>query len=94
MGDFNSEPDSAPIAVLGGSFDDARQSAKFPFGPDGTRSGFYIVEEESVTRRIDFIFTSPGDWDVLKYAVLSDSRDKRYYSDHLPVFVEVALRSE
>ncbi|MDH4126242.1 MAG: endonuclease/exonuclease/phosphatase family protein [Gammaproteobacteria bacterium] len=90
MGDFNAEPDSKPIATLTASFEDASTVARLRFGPDGTRGGFYVAEP--ITRRIDFIFTSPGDWEVLKYAVLSDSLDMKYYSDHLPVFVEVALR--
>ena len=87
MGDFNEEPGSKPIEALTGRFDDARDKAQTTFGPTATFSGFYVAEP--MTRRIDYIFTSPGDWVVLKHAVLTDSKDLRYYSDHLPVVVEV-----
>ena len=93
MGDFNAEPGSAPITVLASKFSDTREEASFVvFGPDGTRSGFSA--DQPVTRRIDYIFTSPGDWDVSKYAVLSDSKDVKFYSDHLPVYVQLTPRSD
>ena len=38
--------------------------------------------------KIDYIFVNEG-FKVQKFAVLSDSKDKRYYSDHLPVFVKL-----
>lgn len=41
-----------------------------------------------VTRRIDYIFINEGNVGVLKYAVLSDSKDCRYSSDHLPVYIK------
>lgn len=89
-GDFNAEPGSVPITTLSEKFEDTSQTAMLNFGPEGTRSGFAV--EGPVTRRIDFIFASPGDWDVLKYAVLSDSDNMKYYSDHLPVFAEFSMR--
>jgi endonuclease/exonuclease/phosphatase family metal-dependent hydrolase len=92
MGDFNALPDSQPISILRASFDDTKQEAsQVRFGPDATFGGFRV--DSPLTRRIDYIFTSPGDWGVLKYAVLNHSRDGSYYSDHLPVFVEVVMRS-
>ncbi|MGC1633177.1 MAG: endonuclease/exonuclease/phosphatase, partial [Gelidibacter sp.] len=42
-----------------------------------------------VVDRIDYIFTSKDLVKVLKYAVLSDSKDCKYPSDHLPVLVEL-----
>lgn len=47
--------------------------------------------DKPVTRRIDYIFISKGNVEVLKYAVLSDSKDCRYPSDHLPVYAEIIL---
>jgi endonuclease/exonuclease/phosphatase family metal-dependent hydrolase len=45
-----------------------------------------------VTKRIDYIFISKNNQlKVKKYAVLSDSKDLRYPSDHLPVFVEISF---
>jgi endonuclease/exonuclease/phosphatase family metal-dependent hydrolase len=40
--------------------------------------------------RIDYIFVY-GSVKVLKYAVLTDSKEKRWPSDHLPVFAKVQL---
>ena len=48
----------------------------------------------NTTRRIDSILTSPGDWDVSKYALLSDSNDLKYYSDHLPMIAAVEVRPD
>jgi endonuclease/exonuclease/phosphatase family metal-dependent hydrolase len=42
-------------------------------------------------RRIDYIFIQGG-IKVLKYAVISDSKEQRWPSDHLPVFVKVQLQ--
>lgn len=87
MGDLNSEPDSAPVALLKETMTDTRdQSAEPPFGPPGTFNGFRFTEP--VQHRIDYIFVSKG-CTVRQYAVLSDSRDCHYPSDHLPVLVRV-----
>ena len=98
MGDFNSVPGSAPISIVTDRMNDAKKEASLvAFGPDGTvrfrpgeTAGRFDIDQP-VTRRIDYIFTSKGDWTVLKYAVLTDSIDMKYYSDHLPVFVEATL---
>ena len=95
MGDFNALPDSVPISLILAKLDDARQQATLVrFGPEGTvrfrpdrsASGFDL--DQPVTRRIDYIFTSKGNWHIRKYAVLTDSNDLKYYSDHLAVIVE------
>ena len=39
-------------------------------------------------KRIDYIFVQGG-IKVLKYAVLTDAKEQRFPSDHLPVFVKV-----
>ncbi len=86
MGDLNSEPDSKPVEHLKKDLTDSKEIAeKVVFGPEGTFNAFEFCEP--VDRRIDYIFTSPGNIEILKYAVLSDSRDMRYPSDHLPVYV-------
>jgi len=87
MGDFNAEAEEEPIAVLQTTLNEARDASREPpFGPEGTFNGFKF--HEPVNRRIDYIFVSPGQH-VLQYAVLSDSRNCRYPSDHLPVLVRV-----
>ena len=83
LGDFNSEPEEEPIATLQSALNETRDASQEPpFGPEGTFNGFKF--NEPVKRRIDYIFTSPG-MHVLQYAVLSDSRNCHYPSDHLPV---------
>ncbi len=89
MGDLNAEPADAPIEVLSDEMKDARTlSAEAPFGPEGTFNAFRFAEP--VTRRIDYIFLNGSQLKVLKYAVLSDSRNCHYPSDHLPVMVQLA----
>ncbi len=83
MGDLNCEPEEEPIAILQSALNETRDASREPpFGPDGTFNGFKF--NEPVTRRIDYIFTSPG-IHVIQHAVLSDSRNCHYPSDHLPV---------
>jgi len=88
MGDFNSEPTSERIISLKNHMDDSRDiSEEKPFGPTGTFNGFN--HHEPVTTLIDYIFISKdSDLKVHKYAILSDSKDLKYPSDHLPVYVK------
>ena len=88
MGDLNLEPHTGGIRFLMRKMNDSKAVAKLDFGPDGTYNGYNF--KESVTRRIDYIFTS-DEIEVKKYGVLSDSKDLKYPSDHLPVWVEVDL---
>jgi endonuclease/exonuclease/phosphatase family metal-dependent hydrolase len=92
MGDFNSEPQEERIKQLKKSMDDSRDiSIQKPFGPNGTFNGF--KHNEPVTKIIDYIFLSKNNpFLVTKYAILSDSKDLRYPSDHLPVYVELKLK--
>lgn len=89
MGDFNSEPDSERIIALKKQMDDSREiSEEKPFGPSGTFNGF--EHDKPVTRLIDYIFISKNDkFKVKKYGILSDSKDLKYPSDHLPVYVKL-----
>jgi endonuclease/exonuclease/phosphatase family metal-dependent hydrolase len=92
MGDLNLRPESNPIVLLSKVFNDSRiRSFKKPFGPIGTFNGFKL--HQPVTDRIDYIFTSNKNTNILKYAVLSDSQNGRYPSDHLPVFVEIEFKN-
>lgn len=87
-GDFNMEEKHESIQYVLKSLNDSRAIAKTTFGPEGTFNNFEF--HKPVTRRIDFIFVSPS-IKVNKYAVLSDSKDCHYPSDHLPVFVTLKL---
>jgi endonuclease/exonuclease/phosphatase family metal-dependent hydrolase len=90
-GDFNLTPDQEPIIMLKEYLDDSRDVTKEPpYGPYGTYNGFNI-NADLTSRRIDYIFVK-GDIKVLKYAALSEIKDQRFPSDHLPVFAKVKLR--
>lgn len=89
MGDFNSEPNAERIIALKKQMDDSRTvSEEKPFGPSGTFNGF--KHKKPVKILIDYIFISKNNkLKVEKYAILSDSKDLKYPSDHLPVFVKL-----
>lgn len=89
MGDFNSEPTEERIINLKKELYDAQEIAQEkPFGPSGTFNAFQ--HNKPVTKRIDYIFVSKNHTiKVVKYAVLSDSKDLKYPSDHLPVYAEI-----
>ena len=91
-GDFNSEPETERIIYLKKAMTDTRDSSEQkPFGPSGSFNGFKF--NEPVTRLIDYIFVDNSKrFRVKKYAILSDSKDLRYPSDHLPIFAELEFR--
>lgn len=86
MGDLNLEPDSKPISYIKNNLNDSHRVSAIRLGPAGTWNGFQ--HDITIDRRIDYIFTSKN-LQVLKYAVLSDSDQQRYPSDHLPVIAVV-----
>lgn len=92
MGDFNSEPTSERILNLKKEMNDCRDiSLENPFGPSGTFNGFN--HNEPVTKLIDYIFVSKNNKLIVeKYAILSDSKDLKYPSDHLPVYVKLSYK--
>lgn len=92
-GDLNAEPKDEPIIILKKSMTDTREaSEQKPFGPSGSFNGFKF--NEPVTRLIDYIFVDNSKrFRVKKYAILSDSKDLHYPSDHLPVFAEMILNN-
>ena len=91
MGDLNLAPDSEPIQKLSTQMKDSFHNSKNPaFGPIGTFNGF--KHDRIVTRRIDYIFTGSNGIEVNKYGVLTDSKDLKYPSDHLPVVIEATFK--
>ncbi len=92
MGDFNLEPQDKRILGIKKKMNDASEIATIkPFGPVGTFNNFDF--NSPVTKRIDYIFISKNNQlKVKKYAVLSDSKDLRYPSDHLPVLVKIGYK--
>lgn len=89
MGDFNSEPDTKQITEIKKVMDDTKDVSKEkPFGPSGTFNDF--KHNEPVTLLLDYIFVSKNSGlKIQKHAVLSDSKDLKYPSDHLPVLIEI-----
>ncbi|WP_396137669.1 endonuclease/exonuclease/phosphatase family protein [Flavobacterium sp.] len=89
MGDFNLLPTDDRIISLKNEMTDCRDvTEQKPFGPSGTFNNF--KHDEPVTKLIDYIFISKDNRiKVKKYAILSDSIDLQYPSDHFPVFVKI-----
>jgi len=92
MGDFNSEPTEERIMNLKKEMVDTYDiSEEKPFGPFGTFNGFKY--DEAVTKKIDYIFVSDKErFKVKKYAVLTDSKELKYPSDHFPVYIEISFK--
>ncbi|QTD38652.1 endonuclease/exonuclease/phosphatase family protein [Polaribacter batillariae] len=91
-GDFNVEPNSELISSLKNNFSDTKELAgENVFGSEGTFNGFKF--HEPITRRIDYIMLSKNsNLKVKKYAVLTDSKNLKYPSDHFPVFAEIEFK--
>lgn len=89
-GDLNANPDNEAIQVLSNVLRDSyNHSETTPYGPEGTFNAF--KHDAELTSRIDYILTNDS-IRILKYGVLSDSKNNRYPSDHLPVMVKAMLR--
>jgi endonuclease/exonuclease/phosphatase family metal-dependent hydrolase len=88
-GDFNDVSATEPIRILeDGGLTDAFTASRCPHhGPASTWNGFAAIEPG---RRIDFIFVE-GPVAVLQHAILADTFDGRYPSDHLPVVADVMI---
>ncbi|TCC87087.1 endonuclease/exonuclease/phosphatase family protein [Pedobacter frigiditerrae] len=86
-GDLNVTPETEAIATIKSFLVDTREiSVEPPYGPTGTFNSFKW--DSPLKDKIDYIFVNKA-FKVQKFAVLSDSKDQRYYSDHLPVFVRL-----
>lgn len=89
-GDFNVERSAAAYQVLVneiGALRDVHDLSRYPHhGPTSTWNGFKAIEPG---RWIDFIFVR-GRAAVGQHAVLSDTWDGLFPSDHLPVLAEIS----
>ena len=88
-GDFNDLAASeSNRIILASGFADAFDVTRCPHhGPTATWNGFKAIE---TGRRIDFIFVR-GAIAVLQHAILSDTFDGRFPSDHLPVVADLKI---
>ncbi|MDR2912872.1 MAG: endonuclease/exonuclease/phosphatase family protein [Alistipes sp.] len=92
VGDMNSTPDSDAYAVLAASLRDSyKVTENPPYGPEATFNSFDWDRDPAGDGRIDYLFSTEG-VRVLRYGVLTDSKDKRYPSDHFPVEIKLTLR--
>jgi endonuclease/exonuclease/phosphatase family metal-dependent hydrolase len=90
-GDFNLTPEQEPISVIKSELQDSRSITKqAAYGPTGTFNGFKF--DSPLKDRIDYVFVS-NSIEVKRYGALTDSKDLRYPSDHLPVFVNLELKA-
>lgn len=82
-GDLNVTPETEAIATIKTFLTDTKEATIEPaYGPEGTFNGFKF--NAVLKDRIDYIFINKG-FKVQKFAVLSDSKNLRYPSDHLPI---------
>ena len=87
MGDFNSDPESKPIRIIKGDFEDVGKLVRNGiYGPTGTFTGF--KKNTIAEKRIDYIFVK--NLEVVKYRHIDDKmKNNNYLSDHLPVLIEL-----
>lgn len=89
-GDLNVTPETDAIATIKSFLSDSKEvSIEPPYGPEGTFNGFKF--DSPLKDRIDYVFINKG-FKVQKYGVLTDSKDQRYFSDHLPVFAKLEFQ--
>ena len=87
-GDFNLPPDSEPIRMISASLQDAfRVSGLPPHASVATFHGF--TYDDPPKERIDYVFVSDK-LRVTRYGALTDSRNRSFFSDHLPVLVTLS----
>lgn len=92
-GDLNLEPNSAPILKLTANLEDTYLTAgASAYGPYGTFNGFNC--NEPANRRIDYVFTSPGDFDVKAQMTLGEVTGYGYPSDHFPVLADLIFKEK
>ena len=93
-GDFNLTPESEGIQTLinpkgKGAFVDSKKAAAFTYGPDWSTCGFDHRPFEE-RKLIDYIFIRNVD-SVKRYAVLAETLNELFLSDHCPIFAQISL---
>jgi len=98
-GDINAVPGSEPYKILTADIlDDGFKTGRYPhYGPTVTFPNidrpFYVTPDSARGRRIDYIFVNRS-VDVIHHGILSNFRDGRFPSDHLPVMAEITFPDE
>ncbi len=89
LGDFNCEPESAPIKYITQNFDDCKTKSKFHFEEnEGTFNGFEINSVPA--KRIDYLFVRKIHVDMY-IAIANKRKNGLWISDHLPIEAWVEL---
>lgn len=89
VGDLNSLPDTEQVKEIQTILNDSKNVSEMPpYGPEGTFNAFKF--DAPMKNRIDYIFTDKR-IKVLKYGVLTDSKEQRYPSDHQPVVIKAVI---
>jgi endonuclease/exonuclease/phosphatase family metal-dependent hydrolase len=87
-GDFNLTPESEPIQIISSSLQDAFLVSELP--PHCSVATFHgFTYDDPARERIDYVFVS-AKFRVSRYGALTDSRDRSFFSDHLPVLVTLS----
>ncbi|MNQ75645.1 Endonuclease/Exonuclease/phosphatase family protein [compost metagenome] len=88
-GDLNVTPETEAITTIKSFLTDAKDASVEPaYGPVGTFNAFKF--DSPLKDKIDYIFVNKG-FKVQKFGVLSDSKDLRYPSDHLPIIARLSF---
>jgi len=90
MGDLNMEASTEGIKMIETKFSDSYNVTELKFGESGTFNDFKYNQKSN--QRIDYIFVKNESLKVKKYAVLNNSYQLKFPSDHFPVIVEVSYK--
>jgi endonuclease/exonuclease/phosphatase family metal-dependent hydrolase len=86
-GDLNVTPETEAIATIKTFLTDTKEGTIEPaYGPEGTFNAFKF--DSPLKEKIDYIFINKG-FNVQKFGVLTDSKNLRYPSDHLPIIARL-----
>lgn len=87
-GDFNLPPESEPIQMISSELKDAFKVSELP--PHCSVATFHGFTYDDPPRdRIDYVFVSES-LRVERYGALTDSRNRAFFSDHLPILVTLS----
>ncbi len=90
MGDFNFVPDDPRHARVARWFDDTGQGGVKGGAYVRQRGTYPVVAGSKTHRRIDYVFASKGDFDVLEVGVVEGTHSAA--SDHLAYVVDLKLK--
>ena len=93
MGDLNSLPESPQIKLLTDNKDLPMVETHMKMAKPGENLGtFSKFEYGNFGRKIDYIFVEKGKSKIKKSMVVRDSKNKKYPSDHFPVYAELEFQ--